>query len=245
MIKICDSCRHLYSKTSYDNTKKLKNIFNSHEKIEKNYSQAYQDMFVLSMLDGKENGTYLEIGSGHPISGSNSYLLEKVFKWKGLSIDKEVDDVFYNERINLILMADALDIDYSSTLPSFFLKDTYIDYLQIDCDPPKQSYEILKKIPFHLYKFAVITFEHDHYCDPDKIYRSLSRDFLHSVGYEMVVGNIGVNSFSPFEDWWVHPDLIDYDILNKFKNITDKNIDVEEYMLDDFISSKTYICEHV
>jgi hypothetical protein len=245
MIKICDICRDLYSKTSYNNTKQLKTTFNGYEKIEKNYSQAYQDMFVLSMLDGKENGTYLEIGSGHPSVGSNSYLLEKLFKWKGLSIDKIIHDDFYKERNSKTLMSDALDIDYISTLSNVFLDDLVIDYLQIDCDPPKQSYEILKKIPFDLYKFAVITFEHDYYCDPDKIYRSLSRDFLYSIGYELVVGNIGVNSFSPFEDWWVNPNLISYDIVKKFKNTTTKNIDVEEYMLDNFISNKIYICDHV
>lgn len=244
MIKICDICRDLYSKTSYNNTKNLKTIFNGYEKIEKNYSQAYQDIFVLSMLDGKEGGTYLEIGSGHPTSGSNSYLLEKVFNWKGLSIDKEVDSIFYQKRNNSTLISDALDIDYKATLPLFFPNSTIIDYLQIDCDPPKQSYEILKKIPFEMYKFSVITFEHDYYCDPEKKYRELSRQLLDSYGYDMIVGNIGVNPFSPFEDWWVYPDLINDDIIKKFKNIKTSSIDVQEYMLNDFVSSNIYMCEH-
>ncbi len=35
-------------------------------KIKENHSQAYQDLFVLTMLGGKKNGRYLEIGGNHP-----------------------------------------------------------------------------------------------------------------------------------------------------------------------------------
>ena len=32
-------------------------------KIKQNHSQAYQDLFVLTMLGSKKNGRYLEIGA--------------------------------------------------------------------------------------------------------------------------------------------------------------------------------------
>ena len=41
-----------------------------------NFSQCYQDMFVLSMLDGKPYGTFCEIGAGHPVISNNTALLE-------------------------------------------------------------------------------------------------------------------------------------------------------------------------
>ena len=41
------------------------------ENIERNWSQVYQDIFVLSLLDGKRNGTYLEIGGDDGIDFSN------------------------------------------------------------------------------------------------------------------------------------------------------------------------------
>jgi len=63
---------------------KLRYKFKDSKKIEKNYSQVYQDMFVLSMLDGKKNGTYLEIGASDPIVDNNTYLLETEFGWKGI-----------------------------------------------------------------------------------------------------------------------------------------------------------------
>ena len=56
----------------------LKSKFNRANEINENNSQAYQDMFILSMLDGKENGTYLEIGAYDGKDLSNTYLLEKL-----------------------------------------------------------------------------------------------------------------------------------------------------------------------
>jgi hypothetical protein len=44
-------------------------------------------MFVVAMLDGLRNGTFLEIGGYHPVNYSNTYLLEKHFDWAGTSID--------------------------------------------------------------------------------------------------------------------------------------------------------------
>ena len=49
------------------------------------YSQAGQDLFALELF-GK-NGTYVDIGSGNPVSGNNSYLLEVKNNWVGFCID--------------------------------------------------------------------------------------------------------------------------------------------------------------
>ena len=46
-----------------DNYENLKTKFTGAENIENNWSQSMQDMFVLSMLDGKKNGVYVEIGA--------------------------------------------------------------------------------------------------------------------------------------------------------------------------------------
>ena len=64
----------------YNNSKfeTLRFKFTGSETIERNYSQCYQDMFVLTLLDGKTNGTYLEIGSADPYYGNNTALLEQL-----------------------------------------------------------------------------------------------------------------------------------------------------------------------
>ena len=48
-----------------------------YETIEKNFSQAFQDLFVLTMLNGKKNGIFIEIGAYNGQEISNTFLLEK------------------------------------------------------------------------------------------------------------------------------------------------------------------------
>ena len=67
---------------------KLKQKFPGAEKIKMNYSQIYQDMFVLTMLDGKKDGYFVEIGSGNPFYGNNTAILGTYYGWKGMAIDK-------------------------------------------------------------------------------------------------------------------------------------------------------------
>ena len=59
--------------------KKLRRAFNYSNTITYNYGQSDQDIWVLSMLNGLHNGTYLEIGAGWPEHISNTALLELLF----------------------------------------------------------------------------------------------------------------------------------------------------------------------
>lgn len=212
---------------------KLKYKFQGSELIQSNYSQTYQDMFILTMLKGKKNGKYLEIGSAHPFKGSNTALLEKQFAWVGASIEILEDEVnnFKKERTNPVFLQDATKVDYSKFLKELNLGNDY-DYLQVDCEPPSVTFEILKKIPFDKYRFAVITFEHDYYADITKSYRDLSRDYLRDKGYELVVSNIAPNNTASYEDWWVHPSLVDKDVINLMKDDSDIIKPADSYMLN-------------
>lgn len=191
--------------------------FKNQERIHKNYSEAYQDLFVLGVLDGKENGTYLEIGSGDPTYGNNTFLLEKYFGWKGVGLDLEPQFVEWHRqyRKNTVLHKNALEVDYQLLL-SNLSKDGTVDYLQIDCDPPEVSYEVLKRIPFDLWKFGVVTYEHDYYHDKTQPYRELSRDYLKKHGYVLVAPDISPDDDRSYEDWWVHPDLVSQSIIDRF-----------------------------
>lgn len=205
-----------YNSSQYN---KLKYKFAGSETISRNYSEAFQDMFVLSMLNGKRKGTYLEIGAGSSYYGNNTVLLEKSFDWFGIGLDlsEEFVNQHSSERSNPCLLKDALDLDYHEFLSSKFeTKD--IDYLQLDCDPPKVTYEILRKIPFDDYRFAVITYEHDYYVDGSESYKEKSREYLKSKGYQLAISNISPNDWKDYEDWWVHPDLIDMDALHNLQD---------------------------
>jgi hypothetical protein len=221
-----------YTKSDID---KLTHKFNSVELIDNNYSQAYQDMFILTMLDGKKQGTYLEIGSADPFYGNNTALLETIYEWKGVSIDIKEDEVnkFNTARKNKAIVADATKINYNELLDTNY-KTKDIDYLQIDCEPPKTTFDILLSIPLEKYRFAVITYEHDYYTDSTKTYRDKSRRYLISMGYIPVVTNISPNTYSPYEDWWVHPDLVSQEIINKMKAIGPETKKADKYMFGEF-----------
>lgn len=118
---------------------------------------------------------------------------------------------------------DALTLDYS------FLPEQ-IDYLQVDIDPPMANLSVLEKV-IPKCKFNVITFEHDLWRDTDEVkqVRLKSRIFLQNHGYEMVANDVtiqpgkgwGINE-QPiyFEDWYAHPDLVEPQIIAKYRSIS-------------------------
>ena len=209
----------------------LRYKFDGYENVYRNYSQVYQDLFVLSMLNGKRNGTYLEIGTAGPEYGNNTKLLEE-FGWTGMGIewDKKLADSYAAARKNPVLNQDALNINYARLTQSISPSGV-IDYLQLDCEPASTTYEIMTRIPFSKVKFAVITYEHDDYVDMTGKYREMSRQFLRDRGYELVVSDISPDGVSNFEDWWVHPDLVDKGILQRMRDVSKGTKHATEYML--------------
>lgn len=206
---------------------KLALPFERSHSIGHNYSQCYQDMFVLGVLNGKNGGTYLEIGSGDPWVSNNTALLEQ-FGWKGISVEINPKDVnkFNRQRKNLVAEGDATEIDYEELFQEVGLENKDFDYLQVDCEPASTTFAALKKIPHDKYRFAVITYEHDCYAEGDAV-RDESREFLSGLGYVLVGSNISVDEFHPYEDWWVHPELVDMERVEKIRN-DDDNIKMGE-----------------
>jgi hypothetical protein len=219
---------HTYTK---EENLKLRFKFNNSYLIERNYSQIYQDMFILSMTNGKKKGTFLEIGGADPFMGNNTALLEKTFNWTGVSIeyDEKFIQNYRNNRSAKLLHDNALTIDYEKLLKENF-EGNIIDYLQLDIEPARNTYECMLRIPFDQYKFAVITYEHDYYVDVTRSYREKSREFLKSKGYELVVNDLSPDGKSNFEDWWVHPDLVDENTINKMKSISKNTQHAKEYI---------------
>lgn len=191
------------------------------EKAFKIYSQSYQDVFILSLLNGKENGTYLEIGAGWPDFINNTNLLSKHFSWKGLSIEilQDMKLLWDEKRPNdNLLIGDAMEIDYSAILPQYF-QSNIIDYLQVDIEPSNHTLAALKKIPLNDYRFKIITFETDLYAGgPGQEVRRESRQILQNLGYELIVGDVRECGVNPYEDWWVDLNYVNKDIALDIKN---------------------------
>jgi hypothetical protein len=190
-------------------------------------SQALQDLFVISILQNKNNGYFLEIGSNHPIAGNNTYMLEKKYGWKGLMIeyDSSFEQLYKDLRPNSIYrISDARLVDYRGILDTNAFPCN-LDYLQIDLDVNNKStldtLLLLDNTCFDKYKFATITFEHDIYTGNYFNTREISREIFKKRGYELVFPDVAVffeGRYCPFEDWYVHPDLVDMDYVNKIRS---------------------------
>ena len=171
------------------------------------YSQAGQDLFVLDMLGHKKNGFYCEIGGGHPFESSNTFLLENGYAWEGFSIelDPSLVERFNSERSNPCILHDGTTYDYSGRFETKQFP-RQIDYLSLDIEPAEATFRALQRIPFAAYRFTVITYEHEAYVN-GPLFMELSRQYLSSRGYQLVVGN--VRCFGrDFEDWWVDPTVV-------------------------------------
>jgi hypothetical protein len=51
------------------------------------------------------------------------------------------------------------------------------------------------------------------------------------MGYELVVNDVSPDGISNFEDWWVHPDLVDSEIIKVMKDSDDKTKKAKNYIL--------------
>jgi len=181
--------------------------------------QAQQDKFVLNILKEKRAGYFLEIGSNDPIQINNTYILEKNYDWSGIMV--EYDPTFlplYNKhRPNSIhIINDATKIDYKNIFQINNVPSS-IDYLQIDLEAYNGStIQTLQKLDtdiFDNYTFATVTFEHDIYRTNNYNTRELSRTIFNKRGYVRVFNDVA-NGSNPFEDWYVHPTLVDMNYVN-------------------------------
>jgi hypothetical protein len=191
-------------------------------------SRENQDLFILSVLDKKKEGTYLEIGSATPIIDNNTYLLESEFNWTGVSIDFNyafIND--FNVRLNPFILADATELDYDLLISNHY-KSTHIDYLQLDIDPPSNTFKALNKINFDKFSFSVITYEHDLYAGGE-YEREASRKVLESYGYTRVISDVMHNNLI-FEDWYVNEKYMPTDIWKQF---IDSNVNLNTNSLNE------------
>lgn len=213
---------------------------------------AGQDKFVLNVNKFKKNGYFLEFGSQEPINDNNTYLLEREYGWKGLMFEWEEKYAPLYERHRgedtTYIIGDAVDHDYVLLFSKLEVPET-VDFLQIDLEPGMLSpLTLLQKLNDQVmdnHKFATITFEHDIYVgEPNSPHnggsplnqgrpydyknfhkvRDGSRKIFEDRGYVLVFPDVNDNQKYnlPFEDWWVHPDLVDMDYV---KQIIDKNRD--------------------
>ena len=173
------------------------------QKFDYSNSQALQDLFVICVLNGKRNGTYLEVGANQPIHENNTFLLESKFGWSGVSFEMIPDLVreFNRVRRNVCIRCDATVVDFTNIIRTSGL-GPHIDYLQLDIEPPANTFKALKEIDFQYFSFSVITYEHDLYAG-GHTEREESREILSRNGYTRVVSDVSYGDLL-FEDWYIN-----------------------------------------
>ena len=181
-----------------------------------------------------------------------------------IEYDTQFRDMYTNVRTNSHhVFEDATRIDYATLLSNVNFPEN-IDLLQIDLEPSNGStLSTLINLDENImdkYKFATVTFEHDIYMKEPIFHqtREMSRKIFEKRGYirlfsdvnndghwdseinktRLINGEIlptvSYQGVYPFEDWYVHPELVDMDhvtrILEKNRNnyvpnpITDNTI---------------------
>lgn len=181
--------------------------FNQYENVKETNSQAGQDVFVLSCLNGKRNGTFLDLGSNDAKWINNTYLLEDLFDWTGVSIDINIHhSESYNSRKTPFLALDCTKLEYNY-IKSYY-NTNHIDYLSLDLEPASITFECLSKIPFNDLEFSLITYEHDSYRFGEH-YKNVSRELIESFGYKRICSDVN-NGHNPYEDWYYNPKYVEY-----------------------------------
>tara|TARA_B110000459_G_scaffold197527_1_gene241115 strand:+ start:2387 stop:3631 length:1245 start_codon:yes stop_codon:yes gene_type:complete len=187
--------------------------FDGLDTVVKNYSRHFQDMFVLSLLNGKKNGTFIEVGSGHPKLFNNTYLLEDKFDWRGISLDisERMCAQHSRERKSSIVLADANKINFSELFKQHCL-ESKIDFLRINADAA--SLNTLQGIPFNEYEFSTIQIQHNACWWGDEL-KNKTRKILSEIGYVLMVPDVAVDENNAYEDWWVHPGFVKKEMATK------------------------------
>ena len=191
--------------------------------------QAQQDKFVIHALQGKRDGYFLEIGSNHPIHSNNTYLLESKYNWRGIMVEYDARflPLYKEHRPNSIhLINDASQIVYKDVLETMKAPHA-IDYLQIDLEEENGStlrtLQNLDRNIFDTYTFATVTFEHDIYCSNKHNTREISREIFAKRGYTPVFQDVNNGYDYPYEDWYVHPTLVNTGYIQALKSLNQKH----------------------
>jgi len=183
------------------------------------WSQANQDRFINNLLNFKQNGYFIDIGSTDGMNQSNSYFLESEMNWSGICVERGVGytEHYQKNRKCLFLNEDALEIDYRTILNNLnFPKQ--IDYLSVDVD--ENSSKALSKLPLDEFRFSVITIETDAYRFGDTL-RNEELECLNHYGYYCLFPKVlvpigcGMGPNLIFEDWYIDPTMFDINKLNK------------------------------
>ena len=156
--------------------------------------------FVRAIL-GDPTGYFVDFGAHRPQHGNNTFDLEAL-GWEGLSFELDPVAHWPAKRNTKCIGGDATAMN----LPEMFLAHdvpTLIDYISIDVDD--STLDLISNLPF-AWDYRVATVEHNAYAGGP---RDEIRELVAGHGMEIIAADVLTSDGRPFEDWWVHPGLVD------------------------------------
>jgi len=137
------------------------------------------------------------------------------------------------------ILGNALELDYDKIFKESGFGQR-IDYLTLDLEPNSQTLQCLQMIPMNEYRFSVVTYETDAYDEnaPGGVpgseqRRDESRGIFKKYGYELISGNLSnLDAEHPMEDWYVDPQVVDKNTIDKLKRDSDETMAAHHYILN-------------
>jgi len=119
------------------------NYFKNKFKPEKSFSLLGEDILIKSFFPPKYIGNYIDIGSGHPVFGNNTFLFYKK-SWKGVLVDPN-NDQFYkaekNRTSDIILNYGIKTVNNQKNEDSLYYKKSWPEISSTN----KEDFYLLKK----------------------------------------------------------------------------------------------------
>jgi len=198
----------------------------------KSYSQANQEDWVIEFFNKKQNGYFLDIGALDGIQSSNTYVLEKEYKWDGLCVEPYfvhlpvlrtirkniVEKGIYNKTGSFKFSQATSGIDEGGgvVIPTLTFKDLFkqykvpniIDYTSLDIEGAE--YKALTEFPFNTHISILWTIEHNLYINNDSTLKDQVKAIMLDNDYVIAKENVSCPDSRnlPFEDWYVHKDYV-------------------------------------
>lgn len=185
------------------------------------FSNEGQDILTLKLIG--PSGFFLDIGSGNPVYGNNSFVLE-LMGWRGLMVDGSEESIQRARRYrsNPAVLTDATRADWVALLQAVNAPPV-IDYISLDVD--EANINVVSSFPFDRYQFRLMTYEHDRYNSGDARKVACEEALRPYPQYVRLLDNATVQGLE-WEDWWVNRDLID----PKFFSYAVKGVDWREFI---------------
>lgn len=170
-------------------------------------AQFRQDLFVLSELQFKQGGFFVDLGATNGVNLSNTYLLEREFGWRGILAEPGQswhDQLLANRRAAIetrcvwresgsILSLHEVEVETVSLndLLKHHNAPTHVDYLSLDTEGTEL--DILSHFDFDSFRFNVVTCKHNLGPAREEVY-----ELLTAHGYMRKYQEV-----SKVDDWYV------------------------------------------